>query len=386
MTVLTALKLPANSYLEPVQDDVIMGARCGLALTYPAHSGPEIIMTVAPNSHHRPIAYWLLSVCALVFAMVVLGGVTRLTGSGLSMVEWEPIVGTVPPLSTTEWQETYHKYQQTPEYQKKNLGMSLEEFKGIFWFEYAHRLLGRSIGIAFLLPFLYFLFKEWIEKPMVPKLITMFLLGGLQGVLGWYMVASGLVDNPHVSQYRLTAHLAAAFLIYAYMFWVALGLLYPQRETGTELRSLRRFVHLVAGMIAVTVLSGGFVAGLKAGFAYNTFPLMDGHWLPPAYGLLEPAWKNIFENIPAVQFNHRWLALSSLALVIVLWLRSRTYVLPSRARRGFNLLLTMAVLQVALGISTLLLLVPTPLASAHQAGALVLFTLTLYTLHALRLR
>lgn len=340
----------------------------------------------AADPRHRPIAWWLLTCCALVFAMVVLGGVTRLTGSGLSMVEWEPIVGTIPPLSSTQWQETYHKYQQTPEYQKKNLGMSLEEFKGIFWFEYAHRLLGRSIGMVFLLPFLYFLIEGWIEKPMVPKLITMFLLGGLQGALGWYMVASGLIDNPHVSQYRLTAHLAAAFLIYAYMFWVALGLLYPQREAGADLRPLRRFAHLVAGMIALTVLSGGFVAGLKAGFAYNTFPLMDGHWIPPAYGLLEPAWKNIFENIPAVQFNHRLLALSSLALVIILWVRSRNYVLPSRARLGFNLLLAMALVQVTLGISTLLLLVPIPLASAHQAGALVLFTLALYTLHALRQR
>jgi cytochrome c oxidase assembly protein subunit 15 len=343
-------------------------------------------MTVAAYPQHRPIAYWLLTCCALVFAMVVLGGVTRLTGSGLSMVEWEPIVGTVPPLSQTQWQDTYHKYQQTPEYRKKNLGMSLEEFKGIFWFEYAHRLLGRSIGMVFLLPFLYFLFMGRIEKPMAPKLITMFLLGGLQGALGWYMVASGLIDNPHVSQYRLTAHLAAAFLIYAYMFWVALGLLYPQREASAELRPLRRFAHLVAGLIALTVLSGGFVAGLKAGFAYNTFPLMDGHWLPPAYGLLEPAWKNIFENIPAVQFNHRLLALSSLALVIILWSKSHRYVLPSRARLGLNLLLAMTLAQVTLGISTLLLLVPIPLASAHQAGALVLFTLTLYTLHALRLR
>lgn len=340
----------------------------------------------AASPHHRAIAWWLLTCCALVFAMVVLGGVTRLTGSGLSMVEWEPIVGTVPPLSSTAWQETYHKYQQTPEYRKKNIGMSLDEFKGIFWFEYAHRLLGRSIGMAFLLPFLYFLMKGWIEKPMVPKLITMFLLGGLQGALGWYMVASGLIDNPHVSQYRLTAHLAAAFLIYAYMFWVALGLLYPQREAGAELKPLRRFAHPVAGLLAITVLSGGFVAGLKAGFAYNTFPLMDGHWIPPAYGLLEPFWKNIFENIPAVQFNHRWLALGTATLIIILWSKSRSHILPARARLGINLLLAMVLVQVALGISTLLLLVPIPLASAHQAGALVLFTLALYTLHALRRR
>ncbi len=340
----------------------------------------------AADPRHRPIAWWLLTCCALVFAMVVLGGVTRLTGSGLSMVVWQPIVGTVPPLSSAEWQKTFQQYQQTPEYRKKNFGMSLQQFKGIFWLEYAHRLLGRSIGMVFLLPFLYFLMKKRIEKPMVPKLITMFLLGGLQGGLGWYMVSSGLINNPHVSQYRLTAHLAAAFLIYAYMFWVALGLLYPQREAGAELRPLRRFAHLVAGLVALTVLSGGFVAGLKAGFAYNTFPLMDGHWIPPAYGLLVPAWKNIFENIPAVQFDHRCLALTTLTSIIILWSISRKYVLPARARLGFNLLLAMGLVQVTLGISTLLLLVPIPLASAHQAGALVLFTLTLFTLHALRPR
>ena len=346
----------------------------------------SVASSSAANPQHRPIAYWLLACCVLVFAMVVLGGVTRLTGSGLSMVTWEPIVGTVPPLSQDAWQDTFQQYQHTPEYQKKNLGMTLPEFKGIFWFEYAHRLLGRSIGVVFLLPFLYFLFKRRIDKPMAPKLITIFLLGGLQGVLGWYMVASGLVDNPHVSQYRLTAHLSAAFLIYAYMFWVALGLLYPQREAGPELRPLCRFTHLATGLITLTVLSGGFVAGLKAGFTYNTFPLMDGHWIPLTYWMEEPAWKNFFENIAAVQFDHRLLAISTMALVIVLWIKSRTYTVPSRARLGLNLLLAMTLLQVTLGISTLLLLVPIPLASAHQAGALVLFTLALFTMHALRRR
>ncbi len=340
----------------------------------------------ADQRQHRAIAYWLLICCALVFAMVVLGGVTRLTGSGLSMVTWEPIVGAVPPLTPAQWQHSFERYQHTPEYEKKNLGMSLHEYKGIFWFEYAHRLLGRGIAAAILLPLLFLVYQRRIDRSLVPKMVVIILLVGLQGALGWYMVASGLVDNPHVSQYRLTAHLAAAFLIYAYMFWVALGLIYPEREAGPELQPLRRDTHRVAALIGFTVLSGGFVAGLKAGFTYNTFPLMDGHWIPPTYWSAQPAWRNFFENIATVQFDHRLLAISTLLAVSLLWLVARRYAPPPRAKLGFNLLLVMVIVQVTLGISTLLLLVPIPLASAHQAGALLLFTCALFTLHALRLR
>lgn len=334
----------------------------------------------------RVVAYWLLICCALVFAMVVLGGVTRLTGSGLSMVTWEPIVGAVPPLTDAQWQASFERYQQTPEYQKKNLGMRLPEYKNIFWFEYAHRLLGRGIAAAVLLPLLFLIYRRRIDRSLVPKMIVVVLLVGLQGALGWYMVASGLVDNPHVSQYRLTAHLAAAFLIYAYMMWVALGLLFPAREAGPELLPLRRFAHRVAALIGFTVLSGGFVAGLKAGFTYNTFPLMDGHWIPPTYWSTEPGWRNFFENIATVQFDHRVLAISTLLAVLALWLKARRYLVPARAQLGFNLMFAMVIVQVTLGISTLLLLVPIPLASAHQAGALLLFSFALFTLHALRRR
>ena len=187
-------------------------------------------MSTSINTNNKHIAIWLLVCCATIFAMIILGGVTRLTGSGLSMVQWEPIMGVLPPLNQSEWEETFLLYQQYPEYKLKNFAMSLGEFKSIFWFEYGHRLLGRSIGIIFLLPFLFFLIKGKINRALTPKLIAMFVLGGLQGLMGWYMVKSGLVDDPHVSQYRLTAHLALAIIIYAYIFWVALDLLVPRVE------------------------------------------------------------------------------------------------------------------------------------------------------------
>jgi cytochrome c oxidase assembly protein subunit 15 len=302
------------------------------------------------------------------------------------MVEWEPIMGTLPPLSQEAWQETFQKYQQSPEFQKKNFHMDVHQFKSIFWFEYSHRLLGRFIGIVFLIPFLFFLVTRRFEKRMIPQLITMFILGGLQGVLGWYMVKSGLVDIPDVSQYRLTAHLGAALVIYAYMFWFALGLLYPKQhdQQNTEKSAgLKKFGLGLSLLIFITALSGGFVAGLDAGFAYNTFPLMDGHLVPEAYIYLQPAWLNVFENIAAVQFNHRLLAITTLLCIIIFWLKARTQQLPSRIRIGTHLLLLTGLAQVTLGISTLLLHVPIPLASAHQGGALVLFTIALYISHGI---
>jgi cytochrome c oxidase assembly protein subunit 15 len=342
-------------------------------------------MNDSPSRH--AIANWLFLCCVLIFAMVVLGGVTRLTGSGLSIVEWGPIMGTVPPLSDSDWQSAFTQYQQFPEYQKKNFGMSLDDFKAIFWFEYAHRLLGRAIGVVFLLPFLYFLLRRRIPRGMTPQLLGLFLLGGLQGALGWYMVQSGLVNDPQVSQYRLTAHLAMAFLIYGAMFWVGLNVLHgpPPDWIDTD-PSVRRKSALTLFMIVVTIISGGFVAGLKAGFAYNTFPLMDGRFIPAIYGMLEPVWRNPFENIAAVQFNHRWLGILTMLIVIGLWLLTRRRVLGKRARLGVNLLLVMVLIQVTLGISTLLLHVPIPLAATHQGGALLLFTLILFTLHSLRYR
>jgi cytochrome c oxidase assembly protein subunit 15 len=335
--------------------------------------------TSADSIHNRRIAVWLFVCCLMVYAMVILGGVTRLTGSGLSMVEWDPIFGILPPLDQADWDETFRLYQQSPEYQKINIGMDLDGFKQIYWFEYSHRVLGRTIGTVFLLPFLFFLVKGWIQRPLIPKLLAMFVLGGLQGLLGWYMVKSGLVDNPHVSQYRLTAHLGLAILIYAYMFHVALGLWFGGRLSGTTPAGLRRATTLVGGLVFITILSGGFVAGLKAGFAYNTFPLMDGHWIPEVIFMQEPLWRNFFENIATVQFQHRLLAMLVFLSIILLWLDARRVTLPAAVTTGLLLMLAAVVLQVSLGISTLLLHVPVPLAATHQAGALLLFTIVLYT-------
>ncbi len=340
---------------------------------------------MAEASHQRSIGIWLLICCAAVFGMVVLGGVTRLTGSGLSMVQWEPLLGILPPLTETEWQEVFRLYQQYPEFKLKNYDMDLEGFKPIFWFEYTHRLLGRLIGVIFLLPLIYFIVRKRIDKPLIPKLAAMFILGGLQGLLGWYMVKSGLVQAPHVSQYRLTAHLGLAFLIYAYMFWVALDLLYPSAGARTIAPDpgLRRWSYLVTGLIFVTVLSGGFVAGLKAGLAYNTFPLMNGQWVPEGMFTLEPQWKNLFENVTTVQFDHRLLATLLFLIVPVYWFSATRGELPSRVRLGFHMLLLMLLVQIALGVSTLLLHVPVALAASHQGGAMVLFTIALFLTHQL---
>ncbi|SFN66830.1 COX15/CtaA family protein [Nitrosospira briensis] len=334
----------------------------------------------------KPIAIWLLVCCALVFAMVVVGGVTRLTHSGLSIVEWQPIVGTMPPVSQSDWDELFEKYHQTPQYKKINLGMSLDEFKYIFWWEYFHRLLGRVIGLAFFFPFLYFIAKKAIDRPLGLKLTGIFILGGLQGGMGWYMVKSGLVDNPHVSQYRLTAHLGLAFAIYAAMFWVALDLLYPVGASlvNSKMRSLRRFSIALTTLIFIMVLSGGFVAGIQAGLAYNTFPLMDGHIIPPELFMLEPWYLNFFDNMTTVQFDHRLIAWTLAILISIFWFRSRSVPLSGSARLACTLLLVMLAVQISLGISTLLLVVPLSLAAAHQAGAVLLVTAALWVNHQLR--
>lgn len=294
------------------------------------------------------------------------------------MVEWAPIMGILPPLNHAEWQETFQLYQQFPEYQLKNFNMSLDDFKSIFWFEYGHRLLGRSIGIIFLLPFLFFLLKRKIEKSLTPQLVTMFVLGGLQGLMGWYMVKSGLVNDPHVSQYRLTAHLGLAIVIYSYMLWVALGLLYPKTDSVNENASISGLSLFITTIIIITALSGGFVAGTRAGFAFNTFPLMNGELIPTGLFEQSPLWRNFFENIVTVQFDHRVLATLLFIIIPVFWFKAGKLELSPLARIGSHLLLAALLLQITLGISTLLLVVPVALAAAHQAGAIVLLTAALF--------
>ncbi|MDA8363449.1 MAG: COX15/CtaA family protein [Gammaproteobacteria bacterium] len=340
----------------------------------------------APKARsQRAIAIWLLLCCAMIYAMVIVGGITRLTHSGLSIVHWDPIMGAIPPLNMAQWNHVFHLYQQTPEFRDVNSDMDLAQFKTIFWMEYAHRLLGRSIGLVFLLPFLYFLIRGRIEKRLIPKLVTMFILGGLQGALGWYMVSSGLVHNPHVSQYRLTAHLSLAFLIYAYILWVALDLLGPTAPIpAPEFTRLRRFSYGVTALVFLMVIAGGFVAGLRAGFIYNTFPMMNGRWLPLGMFALHPLWRNFFANMGTVQFDHRMIAYLLIIVISSFWFMARRTPLPRRPRIAIHLLLAMLAIQVTLGITTLLLVVPTPLASAHQAGALMLFTIAVFTSHAMR--
>ncbi|MBM3356909.1 MAG: heme A synthase [Betaproteobacteria bacterium] len=332
------------------------------------------------------IAAWLLVCCALVFAIVVLGGVTRLTRSGLSITEWQPIAGIIPPLTDTQWEEALAKYRQTPEYQKVNVGMTIAEFKGIFWLEYFHRLLGRVIGFAFLIPFLYFLARRRFDTKLALKLGGVFVLGALQGVLGWYMVASGLVDEPRVSQHRLTAHLTLAFIIYAAMLWIALGLLFPRSTAaaGGGTGALRGLAWAVTALVGMMVLTGGFVAGIRAGYAYNTFPLMNGHLIPPELFMLEPWHQNFFFNMATVQFNHRLFAWALALLVPVFWVKTMRSEAPARVKLLAHLLLAALAAQIALGIATLLLAVPIALGAAHQGGALVVFTFALLLNHALR--
>jgi cytochrome c oxidase assembly protein subunit 15 len=338
---------------------------------------------ISSTGSPRAIAFWLFACCALVFAMVVVGGMTRLTHSGLSIVEWQPIVGTIPPLDDDEWAETFAKYQRTPEFRLRNHDMTLAGFKDIFWWEYSHRLLGRLVGVAFLLPFLYFFARRRIDARLGWKLAAIFLLGGLQGALGWYMVKSGLVDDPRVSSVRLAAHLGLAFLIYASMLWVALGLVLAPVPPAR--RTLVRHAAGAVALVFAMVLSGALVAAIKAGYAYNTFPLMNGEWLPAEILVIKPWWMNLVHNMATVQFNHRWLAMLIFVVVAALWWRIHADAsVSSRARAWSHALLAAAALQISIGIATLLLRVPLALAALHQSGALIVFTCAIALAHALR--
>lgn len=298
------------------------------------------------------------------------------------MAEWRPIMGILPPLSAAEWQRVFEIYQQTPEFRLVNSSMDVDGFKGIFWLEYLHRVLGRILGMAFSIPLVYFAVRKYIGPRELPWYLLMLALGGAQGLIGKVMVASGQVDAPEVSQYRLVAHLAAAFLVYAMMLWRALTLLQPIGETRSH-AWFGRTVALTA-LVSITVISGGFVAGLKAGLIYNTFPKMGATWIPPGLTALDPFWRNLTENMATVQFDHRVLAITTFIAIVIYWYRARSAGLPPRAAKANNALLHTAVLQIILGVSTLLLAVPTFLAVSHQAVALLLLTVALILLHTLR--
>ena len=346
-------------------------------------SSPAATAAAVPAAGRRAVAAWLLACCALVFAMVVVGGATRLTHSGLSIVEWQPLVGALPPLNDAQWAETFGKYRLTPEFRLRNHDMDVEGFKTIFWWEYFHRLLGRLIGVAFLVPFLYFWLRGRLDRPLGWKLAGIFALGGLQGGMGWYMVKSGLVADPQVSQFRLTAHLGLALLIHAAMFWVAHQILRPAPSGAPA--GLRRAGLAFAAVVFAMALTGGLVAGIRAGFAYNTWPLMNGHWVPPEILMIEPWWRNFGYNMATVQFVHRTLAIVVLAGAgFLAWRVFATRAAGAQARLAAGTLAAVTLLQVALGIATLLMVVPVGLGTAHQGGAVIVLTAALWLARALR--
>ena len=289
------------------------------------------------------------------------------------------------PLSAADWTDAFAKYQATPEFREVNHDMTLAQFKHIFWWEYFHRLLGRVIGVAFLLPYLWFLLRNRIPRGYAWPLAGIFVLGGLQGAVGWLMVKSGLVADPRVSQFRLAAHLGLAFAIFAAMLWTALSLAFPARADGRQqaVRHAHRVAFVFAGTVFVMVLLGALVAGIRAGFAYNTFPLMNGRVVPAEIMMLDPWWKNFFWNMATVQFDHRVVGWLLAFMAPLLWWRTRAAHVPSRARRGTSALVAMVAVQLALGIATLVNVVPISLAALHQAGAVVLFAAALNAAHAL---
>ena len=330
--------------------------------------------------YDRQVAYWLLICSGTIFGMIILGAVTRLTQSGLSMVDWHPVTGIIPPLTEADWEQEFLKYQQFPEYQKKNLGMSIADFKTIFLFEYFHRLLGRFIGLLFLLPFLFFYFTNRLRNGLTPKLTLLFILGGFQGLLGWYMVKSGLVDDPNVSQYRLTAHLGTAIVIYSAILWVAWSLLFKHQE---QLLRMRTGAVGVSCAVFLMILSGGLVAGTKAGYIYPTFPLMGNSFFPEGLYSMKPVWLSAFEDLGTVQFNHRIFAY----FIVVIVSTFTFFSLKSRpigpTRIGILCMFVMMFLQVLLGISTLVMNMPIAIAAAHQGGAVLLLTASLFVTHSL---
>ena len=329
-------------------------------------------------SHRKQVVGWLVVCGILVFCMIIVGGATRLTHSGLSIVEWEPIVGTIPPLNDTDWNQVFDEYKGSPEYQLINFGMSLDEFKVIFWWEYFHRLLGRLIGFVFFVPFLFFLLTRRLNAELTGRLLGIFALGGLQGGMGWYMVASGLVDEPNVSQYRLTAHLGIAFLIFGAITWTAMSVLYPSKANlSVPVKSMYKTSVAVSATLFLMVLSGGFVAGLQAGLIYNTFPLMGNSFIPPNLFALTPFWTNFFDNMTTVQFDHRIIAYILAIMIPIFWFKLRRRDVSNRTRTLSNLLLGLLALQIVLGIATLIYHVPTVLGVAHQAIGSLLFITSL---------
>lgn len=337
------------------------------------------------RGNRRLVAGWLFTVAGMIVVMVALGGATRLTGSGLSIMEWAPFRGTLPPMNEAEWQRLFELYKQIPQYELVNQGFGLSGFKEIFWLEWTHRLWGRLIGLVFLLPLIAFWITGRIEPRLRPWLGLLFVLGGLQGAVGWFMVASGFAENStSVSAYRLVIHLALALALYAAVLWTGLSVLNPRPATPTEPRMLRALAAATTAFVSVTILAGGFVAGTHAGLDYNTYPLMGGRLVPDGYARLEPFLRNFTENVAAVQFNHRLLATITATLALVTVAVGLRLARSARLRICVLALGVVVAAQYLLGVTTLLLVVPVNVAVAHQVGATLLLGTSLVLLHALR--
>lgn len=334
---------------------------------------------------NKSVIIWLLSGCLLLFIMVVVGGITRLTNSGLSMTDWHLVTDTFPPLTEAKWQETFEQYKQFPEYQKINIhnDFTLEDYKFIYFWEWFHRFIGRIIGLVFLVPFIYFLIKKRLSKGTIKKCIVLLGMGAFQGFLGWFMVRSGLIDNPDVSHFRLSLHLTFAFVTFAYTLWVALDLIYPERNNA--ILPLRKIARFALVFLLLQIIYGGFVAGLNAGLIHNHWPLMsDGQFLHESVILEKDSWLlRLTEGKSGVQFVHRTLAYVVVGFILALYLKSKKQILSLSQKKGINALAIIVFLQFGLGVFTLLYSVPLWLGLTHQIMAFFLLTAMTFTLHRL---
>jgi cytochrome c oxidase assembly protein subunit 15 len=324
------------------------------------------------------VIVWLLSGCLLIFTMVIVGGITRLTGSGLSMVDWKLFAGSIPPINNQQWVETFELYKQFPEFQKQNYMFTLEEFKNIFFWEYIHRLLGRLIGLVFIIPFIYFLIKKRLSRKLTLQCTVLLFMGASQGAIGWWMVKSGLVNNPDVSHFRLATHLITAFLTFSYTFWVALSLIYPNKSHQNI--TLHKLSFILMIVVVIQIIYGAFVAGLGAGKVYNTWPKMNNDWIAESVYAMTPFWSNFVNGIAGVQFIHRTFAFVVLGLIIYIFYQSRKTPLIQLEKNAINLLLITVFFQMVLGIITLVLGVPIWLGVIHQLGAFILLGSTVFSI------
>ena len=330
---------------------------------------------------NKKVIYWLFTGCALIFIMVVVGGITRLTHSGLSMPDYKLISGTIPPINDQQWQEAFELYKQYPEYQKLNSNISLTEFKGIFFWEWLHRVIGRFIGLVFIIPFLYFIITRQLDKSTIKKTIILLILGSFQGFLGWYMVKSGLVDRPDVSHYRLAAHLTTAFVTFAFTLWVALDLIFPIKQTINK--TYRNLIRIGLAILFIQIIYGAFVAGLDAGFIHNHWPMMSEGKFMHETVLTEktPVYKNFIEGRSGVQFVHRILAFIVVISIVIIYIKGKKIAVSNYQLNGLNSLLILVGLQSLLGVLAILLQVPLWLGIAHQIGAFLLLSSMIFTLH-----